>query len=312
MDPRRRTTGSLTMAQKEEEDLQRWRESHKFGPVNLPPSRLGGAVSLAEARQKQFVDLRQSKLQKKLKQEEMERQRREAAEENNRKMKAIQREKAIKLEEKTKLEEQQRKEQYQQDHQLKTQQFLQRFEKSSPMTVTSSLPVSSWGRVREHQEAQKAEQEAFLMQMKEKQRKKSEILEEKQKQLEQQRERDMDTDRRRVNAAFFDKLQGNNRSCNEVRPLHSALVESGSGDHQPCEIQIPTRSLRPLLDQVANMSLQPDSPQVYTDKAKGEEHDHEWAMMKFLSRFPNYERGFLQDIVSQCNGDYEQACSLLE
>ncbi|XP_018584808.1 epithelial-stromal interaction protein 1 [Scleropages formosus] len=307
-----RRTKLQRMVQKEEEDLQRWRETHRAGPINLSPARLGGAVSLAEARQKQFVDLRQSKLRKKLKQEDMERKMREAAEEEVRKMKAIQREKAIKLEEKKKLEEQKRREQYRQDHQVKTQQFLQRFERSFPMAASSSLPTSSWGRAREHREAQRAEEEGFLMQMKEEQRRKSEILEEKQKQLEEQRERDVDAERRRVNATFLDRLQGKNESSKEVQPPHLPLEELDVRDLQSCEFQIPTTSSRPHLHQVPVTLPQLDPPQVQRDKAKGEETDHEWAVMKLLIRFPSCEREFLQDIVAQCNGDYQQACSLLE
>uniref|UniRef100_A0A4W5LA41 CUE domain-containing protein n=1 Tax=Hucho hucho TaxID=62062 RepID=A0A4W5LA41_9TELE len=82
------------MAQKEEEDLQRWKEANRPGPVQLAPERLGGAVSLAEARERQLLELRRSKLQKQLRKEEMDRQRKQAEEEENDRMKAKQREKA--------------------------------------------------------------------------------------------------------------------------------------------------------------------------------------------------------------------------
>lgn len=39
--------------------------------------------------------------------------------------------------------------------------------------------------------------------------------------------------------------------------------------------------------------------------------DHEWTVMRLQSDFPYYEQDLLEDIVSQCNGNYKQAYDLL-
>ncbi|EFB16476.1 hypothetical protein PANDA_009015 [Ailuropoda melanoleuca] len=82
------------IAEKELESLQKWKEQHRAKPVNLVPRRLGGSQSEAEVRQKQQLQLMQSKYQQKLKREESVRIKKEAEETNMQKMKAIQREKA--------------------------------------------------------------------------------------------------------------------------------------------------------------------------------------------------------------------------
>ncbi|XP_039733147.1 epithelial-stromal interaction protein 1 [Pteropus medius] len=82
------------IAEKEMENLERWKELHRAKPVNLVPRRLGGSQSEAEVRQKQQLQLMQSKYQQKLKREEAMRIKKEAEEAEIQKMKAIQREKA--------------------------------------------------------------------------------------------------------------------------------------------------------------------------------------------------------------------------
>ncbi|KAG7467130.1 hypothetical protein MATL_G00150090 [Megalops atlanticus] len=278
------------MAQKEEQELQRWKEEHRPGPVNLAPAQLGGSMSLAEARQKQFVHLRQSKLEKKLKQEEMDRKRREAEEEENQRMKAIQREKANRLEEKRRQEEQQRREAYRQDRQERTQQFLQRIEKSSsaPMATSGSWPSSSWDRGREYREVRRAEENAQLEQRKEEQRRKSELLEEKQKELEEERQRELLMEHRRVNSAWLDRLVGGVGSGGETEPAHAHV--GVDGDQEAHESNVPITSPGPGL------------AEVHSDSAGEDEGDNEWAVMKLMNAFPFYERDFLEDIVAQCNG----------
>ncbi|KAG1945383.1 hypothetical protein F2P79_014055 [Pimephales promelas] len=188
------------MAQKEEEDLRRLREENRPGPIQLPPERLGGAVSLAEVRQRQQVEARQSKLTKKLRKEEMDRINRKAEEEEIEKMKAIQREKAEKLEMRRKQEEKQRQERYQHDKQMKTNEFLQRIERSSstvPMALSNAIPASPWVKSHEYRDSRREEENAGLRMMKEEQRKKTEMLEEKQKQQEEDRKRQTEADHRR-------------------------------------------------------------------------------------------------------------------
>ncbi|XP_043104408.1 epithelial-stromal interaction protein 1 isoform X2 [Puntigrus tetrazona] len=199
------------IAQKEEEDLRRWREENRSGPIQLAPERLGGAVSLAEVRQRQQAESRQSKLRKKLQKEEMDKKKRQAEEEENERMKALQREKATKLEMRKKQEDVQRKKLYQHDKQMKTEEFLQRFERSSSsvsMAASSSIPASSWTKSHEYREARREEENADLLKKKEEQRRKAEILEEKQKQQEEDRKRQTEADHRRVNMAFLDRLEG--------------------------------------------------------------------------------------------------------
>ncbi|XP_036397308.1 epithelial-stromal interaction protein 1 [Megalops cyprinoides] len=288
------------MAQKEEQELQKWKEEHRPGPVNLAPAQLGGSISLAEARQKQFVHLRQSKLQKKLKQEEMDRKRREAEEEENQRMKAMQREKASRLEEKRRQEEQQRREAHSQHHREATQQFLQRIEKSSsaPMATSGSQTSSSWDRGREYRESRRVEENAHLQQRKEEQRRKSELLEEKQKELEEQRQRELLMEHRRINSAWLDRLEGGVGSGGQTGPAHAHVEDDG--DREAREPNGPI------------MSPGPGLAEVHSDSAGEDEGDHEWAVMKLMNAFPFFERDFLEDIVAQCNGNYQQAYSLLQ
>ncbi|XP_041662699.1 epithelial-stromal interaction protein 1 isoform X2 [Cheilinus undulatus] len=81
------------MAQKEEESFQRWKEANRPASVHINPEKLGGDMSFAEAREKQMAGLRGSKLQKKMKKEELDRRRRQEEEEALQRMKAVQREK---------------------------------------------------------------------------------------------------------------------------------------------------------------------------------------------------------------------------
>ncbi|XP_077711678.1 epithelial-stromal interaction protein 1 isoform X7 [Canis aureus] len=82
------------IAEQELKNLEKWKEQHRAKPVNLVPRRLGGSQSEAEVRQKQQLQVMQSKYQQKLKREESVRIKKEAEEAQIQKMKAIQREKA--------------------------------------------------------------------------------------------------------------------------------------------------------------------------------------------------------------------------
>ncbi|XP_066562733.1 epithelial-stromal interaction protein 1 [Amia ocellicauda] len=285
-----------TMAKKEEEDLKRWKEINRPGPLNLPPTQLGGAVSIEEARQKQMLGLRQSKYQRKLKQEEFERKRKEAEEAEIQKKKDMQREKAIKLQEMKQKQEMERRQKLQYDHNVTTHQFLQRIETSNSAQTAkhSSPPVSSWAKVHAYREAQKEEEEAQLTQKKEEQRTKSKLLEEKQKREEEERKRELQSDHRQVNAAFLDRIQGNVQSGRKELVFPVGVAEGRA----PC---------------ASAPQDAPTSPGPGLDWNEGEGgHDLEWTVMKLLNRFPMYERTFIEDIVTQCNGDYNQVCSLLQ
>ncbi|KAJ8253371.1 hypothetical protein GJAV_G00212190 [Gymnothorax javanicus] len=295
------------MAQQEEQDLQRWKEEHRPGPINLPPTQIGGALTMTEARQKLILQSGNYKLQKKLKQEAMERQRREQEEEQNQLKKAMQRDKAMKLTEKRRQEDQQRKLQFEPDRLEKTEQLSQRIkEKSSSAPTATSItpPASSWTRGREYREAQRQQESAAFREMKEAQRQKSELQEAKQLKMEEKRQREIVSDHRRVNSAFLDRLQGVTNHAREAeRPLPTP--EDSDAQHP----------LGPESAPGAPLSVEPSGPTVtpgLAESAEEDDCDTDWVVMKLVNQFPFYERELLADIVDQCGGDYEQAYELLK
>ncbi|XP_060785887.1 epithelial-stromal interaction protein 1 [Neoarius graeffei] len=286
----------LKMSQKEENDLMRWKKEHQPGPIQLAPEKLGGTVSLSDARRRQQMVANQSKLQKKLIRQYMDQSRRQEEEEENQRMKAKQREKANRLETRKKEEEQERKKLYQPELLMKREAHLQRLEKSSsvPMAASSSTPVSSWARGREYREARKAEEQVTLQQKKDEQRKKSQILEEKHKQEEEDRKRQMENERLRVNSAFLDRLEA--RGSGRASELLPCTQELGNV-WQTEEPQDP-----------ASSSVSFPSQQ-HTDSSG--DIDIEGVVMKLQTMFSYYDQEYLEDIVSQCNGNYQQAYDLL-
>lgn len=120
------------IAKKELDDLERWKEKHRPGPIKLAPQRLGGKESEAQARQKQQMMLMQSKYQQKHKREEYVKARKAAEEEEILKKKAIQREKAERLEVKKRQQEMQRREMLLEDHFHKTNELLNRLDLGLP------------------------------------------------------------------------------------------------------------------------------------------------------------------------------------
>ncbi|XP_016101230.1 ABC transporter F family member 4-like isoform X3 [Sinocyclocheilus grahami] len=265
------------IAQEEEENLRRWKEENRPGPIQLAPERLGGAVSLAEVRQRQQDESRHSKLKKKLRKEEMDKKTRQAEEEENEKMKAMQREKANKLEMRKKQDDEQRQKLYQHDKHKKTEGFLQRIERSSTtvsMAAGNSIPASSW----------------------------AEILEEQQKQQEEDRKRWTGADHRRVNMAFLDRMEASNsgrvpKPVTQTPESSNICLDDDDDDDKP---------------QDTALSTVPNPSQVHTDSAEEDDHDHMWTLIKLQNRFPYYERDMLEEIVKQCNGNYQQAYELLD
>ncbi|XP_042350915.1 epithelial-stromal interaction protein 1 [Plectropomus leopardus] len=260
------------MAQKEEEALQRWKEENRPAPVQLNPERLGGGnVTLAGAREKQFSDLRCSKLQKKLRKEEQERRRRQQEEDELQKMKDEQRAKAERLQERRRQEDQRRREQFGQDRIRKTERFLQRFERtaSAPLASGSATHTSS----------------------------RSEAVESQQK--EPKSERDVELEHRRVNSAFLDRLEGRGRA--------SEKETKEEGVQEDIRHQRPNQSGQ----QLPSAHLNADPEQSYSDCAEDDDSDYDWALMKLMSSFPDCSRVFLEDILDQCNNDYNQAYTLL-
>ncbi|XP_060050754.1 epithelial-stromal interaction protein 1 isoform X4 [Erinaceus europaeus] len=173
------------IAEQELESLEKWKEQHRAKPVSLVPRRLGGSQSEAEVRQKQQLQLIQSKYQQKLKREQSMRIKKEAEEAAIQKMKAIQREKSNKMEEKQRLQEQLRREAFCEHRQYKTAEFLSRLDAELPNKNTCQNKLqnqqsSTWG----------------------------ELLEFKRQQQEEERIRFHQSEQRRVNNAFLDQLQG--------------------------------------------------------------------------------------------------------
>ncbi|KAG9271404.1 epithelial-stromal interaction protein 1 [Astyanax mexicanus] len=302
------------IARTEEENYNRWKEEHRPGPINLAPETLGGGVSLAEVRQRQQMEVRQSKVEKKIRKEEMDRIRREEEEEKNQRMKAIQREKANKLEMKKLQEEQQRRELHQHDLQMIREQQQQRLQRSSsvPMAASNSTPASSWDRGREYREARRAEEQKELQLRKAEQRLKSEILEEKQKHEEEDRKRRMESERLRVNSAFLDRLEAS--GSGRASGSHPCTPEGGN-IWKTEEPQDPASSPMPFTTQLHSIKKEEEEEEDEKRDVKVEEEDEEaeceWAVMKLQNDFPYYERDFLKDIVSQCNNNYKQAYDLL-
>ncbi|XP_047458042.1 epithelial-stromal interaction protein 1 isoform X1 [Mugil cephalus] len=290
-----------TMAQKEEEDLQRWKETHRVPSVHLNPERLGGDVTLAEARQKQFTESRCSKLQKKLKKEEMDRRRRQEEEEELQKMKTRQREKAEHLEQRRQQEEQRRREQFRQDHLRSTEKFLQRCEKIVPLAASSEAHMSrkqscykgsrSPGTI---VKAMEAETDVWWYHTRVKQISlKSEDVERHQRERPRSA-REVQLEHERVNSAFLDKLEGLSKQAQK-----ESVVEAERGqDFRQCAT---AGHLKPDQDH---------SCSGWTEEAEPEP-DYDWALMKLMNQFPDCCQDFLEDILEQCHGDHEQATMLL-
>lgn len=288
------------MIQKEEEGLRRWKEDNRPGPFQLNPERLGGAVSLVEVRQKQQQEARNAKTRKKLQKEETDRKKREAEEEEIKRMKAEQREKAIKLEATRKQEDRRRQDLYQHDHQMKNMEYFKGMETDSrtvSMTASNSIPASSWAKCHEYRESKRQEDNAALLQKKAEQRRKTELLEEKQKRDEDERRRQIESDRQRVNSDFLKRLEA--VSLGRVsEPVANPPVSSNVYLDDDDEEAPPSSA-----------GLKPS--QAHTDSGEQEDCDQMWAVMKLQHHFPYYERDMLEDIVRQCNGNYQQAYELL-
>ncbi|XP_027446893.1 epithelial-stromal interaction protein 1 isoform X1 [Zalophus californianus] len=201
------------IAEQELQSLEKWKEQHGAKPVNLEPRRLGGSQSEAEVRQKQQLQLMQSKYQQKLKREESVRIKKEAEEAKMQKMKAIQREKSNKLEEKKRLQENLRREAFREHQQYKTAEFLSRLDAELPdrSTCQTALRVpqsSAWARSQAYKDSLKEEENKKLQKKKEEQHQKSELLEFNRQQQEEERTKTHQAEHRRVNNIFLDRLQG--------------------------------------------------------------------------------------------------------
>ncbi|KAM6291929.1 epithelial-stromal interaction protein 1 [Porphyrio hochstetteri] len=218
------------IARKELDDLERWKEEHRSGPIKLTPQRLGGKESEAEARQKQQMMLTQSKYQQKHKREEYVKAKKAAEEAKILKQKAIQREKAERLEVKKRMEEMQRKEMFLEDQYYKTNELLNRLDLSLPKNdscqIANGGPGSTaWARSHTYKQALQEDENRRLEEMKQEQQRKAERIEFKKRQEEEARTRAHQNEQRRVNNAFLDRLQNKTQPNSTNQPGYSTSLD---------------------------------------------------------------------------------------
>uniref|UniRef100_A0A8D3AIC4 Epithelial stromal interaction 1 n=1 Tax=Scophthalmus maximus TaxID=52904 RepID=A0A8D3AIC4_SCOMX len=128
----------IRMAQEEEEARQRWKETHRVPYVQPISERLGGDVTLAEARDKQLRDQQRSRVQKKMKQDELDKTRRQEEEAELQKKKDEQRRKAERLVAREHQDQQRRRQQLEPDYLRTSDRFLQSLERRAPDPRASS------------------------------------------------------------------------------------------------------------------------------------------------------------------------------
>lgn len=268
------------MAQKEEEALNRWKETQRVSSVHLNPERLGGDVTLAEVRQRQQTELHTTKLQKKIKKAEDDKRRKQEEEEKLQKMKNIQREKAERLQDREHREYQRRREELEPVHLRAQERFFQMLERTAPSSSASITAVQTSSRSTDVESKQTKESKSL---------------------------REVQLEHKRVNAAFLDKLEHQGRGS-EIEPKMGSAQEAERSylaaedfRQQATAGQVPSSHLKPHPEQSCSGSTQEADP----------EAEYDWALMKLINRFPDCNKGFLEDILTQCNKDYEEAYTLL-
>ncbi|NWU93545.1 ESIP1 protein, partial [Upupa epops] len=181
-------------AKKELDDLERWKEEHRPGPIRLAPQRLGGKEPEAQARQNQQMMLVQSKHQHKHKREEYVKARKAAEEAEIQQRKAVQREKAERLEAKRRQQEMQRREMFLEDQCDKPDELLSRLDLALPrngssQTATRRPEAAAWRKSHGYKQALWEDENRRLEEMKQEQRRKAELMASKQRQEEEARTR---------------------------------------------------------------------------------------------------------------------------
>ncbi|XP_061735626.1 epithelial-stromal interaction protein 1 isoform X2 [Nerophis ophidion] len=132
------------MAQKEEEELQRWKESHRLTHVHITPDKLGGDATLAQVRERQYQDLRCSKVLKKMKQENLARKKRQEENDEFQHKKDEQRKKAERNEMRAQEEQQCRRQQQRQEHIRVNSAFLHNLDGRDGCRQSSPGPRDGW------------------------------------------------------------------------------------------------------------------------------------------------------------------------
>ncbi|XP_043550359.1 epithelial-stromal interaction protein 1 isoform X2 [Chiloscyllium plagiosum] len=311
----RRTATKLNMANKELEDLRKWKEANRLGPINLTPMQLGGSTSEAEARQRQQLHLRESRFQKRSQKEDYNRKQKEAEELEYRKKKEIQREKANKLLEKQRQQEAQRKAQLQAEHRQANQQFLQRIEantsyRHSPLPPNSTVPTTAWSKSRGYRETQREAEFQRLQEHKDEQRRKSELAAEETSRLESERQHRLQEEHRKKNQAFLDNLERSRKSLENLSSSPAPLSDEESFESQAMQC-VP--SVSPLVG--LRETRQDNSDNTVENTAcrdYPEDTVFDWNLMKLQSCFPDYEPSVLEDLLLQCDSDYKKVIQLLQ
>ncbi|XP_072440885.1 epithelial-stromal interaction protein 1 isoform X1 [Chiloscyllium punctatum] len=303
------------MANKELEDLRKWKEANRLGPINLTPMQLGGSTSEAEARQRQQLHLRESRFQKRSQKEDYNRKRKEAEELEYRKKKEIQREKANKLLEKQRQQEAQRKAQLQAEHQQANQQFLHRIEantsyRHSTLHPNSTVPTTPWSKSRGYRETQREAELQRLQEHKDEQRRKSELAAEEASRLESERQHRLQEEHRKKNQAFLDNLERSRKSLENLSSSLAPLSDEESFESQAMQC-VP--SVSPL---VGLRETRQDNSNTAVENAacrdSPEDTVFDWNLMKLQSCFPDCEPSVLEDLLLQCDSDYEKVIQLLQ
>ncbi|KAK2905622.1 epithelial-stromal interaction protein 1 [Channa argus] len=265
-----------TMAQKEEKDLQRWKETHRVTSVHMNPEMLGGNATLAEAREKQLASLRCCSVQKKLKQEDERRRKKQEEDEENERKKAEQRAKSERLEKKREQEQQRRREELQPDYLRRMENFLQSHERRAPGPLASSNATHTSST--------------------------SEASEGTQRQIPVKSTAEVQLEHQRVNSSWLDKLEAQARGGER----EGVREQGASADfrHLP---STPTGHDAPMAPP------KPDAEESCSSwmESADAEPDFDWALMKLMNSFPQYSKVSLEDILDQCDGDYDRAYMLL-
>ncbi|XP_060688831.1 epithelial-stromal interaction protein 1 isoform X2 [Hemiscyllium ocellatum] len=303
------------MANKELEDLRKWKEANRLGPINLTPMQLGGSTSEAEARQRQQLHLRESRFQKRSQKEDYNRKRKEAEELEYQKKKEIQREKANKLLEKQRQQEAQRKAQLQAEHQQANQQFLQRIEantsyRHSSLPPNSTVPTTAWSKSRSYRETQREAELQRLQEHKDEQRRKSELAAEEASRLESERQQHLQEEHRKKNQAFLDNLERSRKSMENLSSSPAPLSDEKSFESQAMQCVPSVSLLAGLRETHQDNSDTAMENAAYRDSPEDTVFD--WNLMKLQNCFPDYEPSVLEDLLLQCDSDYEKVIQLLQ
>lgn len=101
---------------------------------------------------------------------------------------------------------------------------------------------------------------------------------------------------KRKNAEFLDNL--------EMRNLNLTCASSSSSSPSP-DREPSSRPQTSPEPRFSGLAAGEDEP------ATASEQDFDWSLMKLMTNFPHCDKDVLEDILSQCSGDYQQAYGLL-